>query len=154
MSEIVVALLIWLHSLATVVFIGYFVVLSFIIIPPLAEAESGPQLALISNKSRGWLYAALLSFIATGVFLMFADPEYLGFMDLGNLWGVAMLVKHVLVLLMIGLGFWFNGLIRVGPMMNKEEGASKEIARFRIYINWMTGIGLLVLLLTALAQAQ
>ena len=85
---------------------------------------------------------------------MFADPNYLGFGDFGNLWGLLMLIKHLLILGMIASGFWFNAILRVGPMMSSNNSAEQVIGRFRFYANLMAISGVLVLLLTALAQVE
>jgi hypothetical protein len=55
---------------------------------------------------------------------------------------------------MIGMGFVFNGLLRVGPMMESNTSAQLGIRRFRLYSDLMAMAGVLVLLLTALAQTQ
>lgn len=65
-----------------------------------------------------------------------------------------MLVKHILILAMIAMGFWFNGILRVGPLMSSNTGSTQAIARFRQYSNLMAIAGVLVLLLTAISQAQ
>ena len=85
---------------------------------------------------------------------MLIDPGYLGFMNFGNLWEIVMLVKHILILGMIAMGFWFNAILRVGPLMSSNNGAAQAIARFRWYANAMALSGVLVLFLTALAQLQ
>ena len=85
---------------------------------------------------------------------MLIDSGYLGFMDFGNFWGVVMMVKHILVFAMIALGFWFNTIMRVGPMMSSNNNAELGITRFRQYVNVMAICGVLVLLLTALAQVE
>lgn len=85
---------------------------------------------------------------------MMIDPGYLGFMDFGNIWGIVMLVKHILVVAMIALGFWFNAILRVGPMMSSNNNADTAVARFRKYVNAMAVCGGLVLLLTTLAQVE
>ena len=151
MSQFLISISTWLHALATVVFIGHFVLLAGIYIPALSK--NGLALGEISKRSRLWLYASLLILMVTGTHLMLTDSGYLGFMDFGNFWGIVMLVKHILVLVMIALGFWNNAILRVGPMMisNNPEQA---IARFRKYVNAMAVCGVLVLLLTALAQVQ
>lgn len=153
MSQILIAISTWLHSLATIVMIGHYVLLSFIYLPVLSK-NNGPALSEISRRSRSWLYASLLIFAITGTYLMVIDPGYLGFMDFGNLWGILMLTKHVLVFSMIGIGFWFNAIWRVGPMMSSNNSAELGIRRFRLYSNLMTVCGILVLLLTALAQVE
>jgi len=151
MSQLLIAVSIWLHALATVVLIGHYFLLSVIYLPVM-EKNHGTLLSEISKRSRPWLYISLLVFAVTGTHIMLVDQDYLGFMNFGNLWGVMMLVKHILVFGMIALGFWFNAILRVGPMMSSNNSAELGVRRFRTYSNWMAILGVWVLLLTALAQ--
>jgi len=151
MTQLLISLSTWLHALATVVFIGHFVLLAGVYIPALSK--DGPVLSEISKRSRPWMYGSLLVFIITGTYLMLIDPGYLGFMDFGNFWGIVMLLKHILVIAMIVMGFWYNAILRVGPMMSSNN-PEQAIARFRKYVNVMAICGVLILLLTALAQVE
>lgn len=153
MSQILIALSVWLHALATVIFIGHFLLLSLIYVPVLAE-HNATILSEISQRSRRWLYLSLLIFIITGTYLTLADPNYLGFANFGNFWGILMLTKHVLILGMIAIGFWFNAILRVGQMMRSNTGATQAVIRFRMFANLMAISGILILLLTALAQVE
>lgn len=153
MSQILISFSVWLHAIGTIILIGHYFLLSVIYLPVL-EQSGGAFLSQISKRSRPWMYASLLIFIVTGIYLMFADPNYLGVGDFGNLWAVLMLIKHVLIVGMIGMGFVFNGLLRVGPMMSSNNSAQLAIRRFKLYSNLMAISGVLVLLLTALAQTQ
>jgi uncharacterized membrane protein len=153
MSQILIALSVWLHALGTVVLIGHYLLLSGIYLPVLTR-YNGNILSEISKRSRPWMYVSLLIFMVTGIILMFADPNYLGVGNFSNVWGVMMLVKHILVVGMIALGFWFNAILRVGPMMGSNNSADLGIRRFRLYSNLMAISGVLVLLLTALAQVE
>ena len=153
MTQILIALSVWLHALATVIFIGHYLLLSTIYLPVL-EQSGGTFLSEISKRSRPWLYASLLVFMLTGTYLMLIDTGYLGFMNFGNFWGIVMLLKHVLIVGMIGLGFWYNAFLRVGSMMASNNSAELGIRRFRLYSGLMAISGVLVLLLTALAQIQ
>ena len=153
MSQILTTLSVWLHALATVVFIGYYVLLYLIYLPALVPNQA-TILSEISKRSRRWLYASLLVFLVTGSYLTLADSNYLGFANFGNTWGILMLVKHLLILGMIAMGFWFNAILRVGPMMHSSTGASQAINRFRLYVIVMAISGVLVLVLTALAQVE
>jgi putative copper export protein len=65
-----------------------------------------------------------------------------------------MLVKHILIVAMIGMGFVFNAFLRIGPMMSSNSGAAQAIARFGLYSKLMAACGVLVLLLTAFAQFE
>jgi len=151
MTQLIISISVWLHALATVIFIGHFILLACIYIPALSR--NGSALSEISKRSRPWMYASLLVFAITGTYLMMIDSGYLGFMDFGNFWGVVMMLKHVLVFAMIGIGFWFNAILRVGPMMSSNN-PEQAIVRFRQYVNAMAVCGVLVLLLTALAQVE
>ena len=153
MSQALIALSVWLHALGTVILIGHYFLLSVIYLPVL-EKGGGVFLSQISKRSRPWMYASLVIFMVTGIYLMFADPNYLGVGDFGNFWSVMMLVKHLLIVGMIGLGFWYNAFLRVGPMMSSSNNAELGIRRFRMYSNLMAISGALVLLLTALAQVE
>ncbi len=179
MSQFLIASSIWLHALATIVFIGHFLLLALIYMPALTLAPRSGQeptgarrpgasagvknktgtsvgtiLGEISKRSRVWMYVSLLVFLITGIYLMFADPNYLGFANFGNVWGVLMLVKHLLILGMVAAGFWFNAILRVGPMLSSKTGSEQAFNRFRMYVNGMAITGVLVLLLTAFSVAQ
>lgn len=153
MSQILIALSVWLHAMATVILIGHYLLLSIIYLPVL-EKGGGIFLSRISKRSQPWMYGSLTIFIVTGIYLMFADPNYLGVGNFGNFWSMMMLVKHLLVVGMIGLGFWFNGLLRVGPMMASNNSTELGIRRFRTYSSLIAISGVLALLLTALAQVE
>lgn len=153
MSQILIALSVWLHALATVVLIGHYLLLSVIYLPVL-EKNGGTILSQISKRSRFWMYISLIVFAITGVYLMFVDPNYLGVGDFGNIWSIMMLLKHLLIFGMIALGFWFNAILRVGPMMSSNNSAELGIRRFRWYANLMAIAGIWVLLFTALAQME
>ena len=153
MLPILIAVSVWLHAVGTVVLIGHYFLLSVIYLPVL-EKNGEVFLSEISKRSRPWMYASLTIFMLTGIYLMFADPNYLGVGNFSNFWSVMMLVKHLLVVGMIGLGLWYNAFLRVGPMMASTNSADLGIRRFRRYSNLMAISGVLVLLLTALAQVE
>ena len=154
MSQILISLSTWLHAMATVIFIGYFVLMALIYLPVLSKGGNSSVLSEISKRSRPWMYASLIVFLVTGIYLMIVDPNYLGIGKFTNLWAIVMLVKHILILGMIALGFWFNAILRVGPMMSSNHGSDQAIMRYRSYVNLMAIAGVLILLLTAFAQVK
>lgn len=154
MTQFLISLSYWLHAVATVIFIGHFVLLAVIYLPVLSKGGNGPLLSEISKRSRPWLYASLIVFMITGIYLMIVDSNYMGVGNFSNPWAVMMLVKHILIIVMIAMGFWFNAILRVGPMMSSNNVAEQAIVRFRKYVNAMAVSGVLVLLLTALAQVK
>lgn len=153
MSQILIALSVWLHALGTVILIGHYLLLSVIYLPVLMRYNP-TIISEISKRSRPWLYISLLIFMVTGIYLMLVDPNYLGVGNFGNGWGVMMLIKHILVVGMIGLGFWFNAILRAGPMMGSNHSGELGTRRFRLYSNLMAISGILILFLTALAQVE
>ena len=153
MSQVLIPLSYWLHSLATVVFVGHYLLLALIYLPAMSNG-GGAFLSQISNRSRGWMYLSLLVFIATGTYLMIANPNYMGVGNFGNFWSVMMLVKHVLILGMIALGFRFNAILRVGPQLDSNSAGDQAMLHLNRHVSVMSTLGVLVLLLTALSQAQ
>ena len=158
MSQALIAMSLWLHSLATIIFIGNYVLLAVIYLPAMsksfAEGASGTFLRDASKLSRGWLYASLIIFLITGIYLTLADPNYLGLAKFNNVWSVLMLLKHLLILGMIAAGFWFNAILRVGSMLAANTSSLPILNRYRMFVNGMAVAGVLVLLLTAISQAQ
>ena len=157
MTQTLTALSFWLHSLAMTVFIGHYLLLAVIYLPAMRQNTPdviGPILSGISRQSRRWLYASIVVFMITGIYLMFVDPGYLGVGNFGNIWSAMMLVKHIVILVMIGAGFWFNAIWRVGPMLSSRNSAALGYERFRLYVNIMAVSGIIVLLLTAISQVQ
>jgi uncharacterized membrane protein len=155
MSQLLIATSTTLHALAMIVFIGHYLLMSLIYLPALSTVDqAGRALGEMSHGSRAWLYGSILVFAATGVHLMLIDPNYLGIGNFSNPWAVLMLIKHILIIVMIGLGFWFNAIQRVGPTMRSNSRAAEGVAKFRQYSNLMAVCGVLVLALTALSQVQ
>lgn len=158
MNQILVTLSITMHALATVVFIGHPVLLALVYLPALEKTvlapAVGPLLREISRRSRNWSYGALLVFMVTGAHLMFDDPAYLGIGNFKNAWSVLMLLKHAVILGMIGIGWWYNASWRVHPSLDSASDAAQALARLRLYSICMAVAGMVVLILTAAAQAQ
>lgn len=100
------------------------------------------------------MYAALLVFMVTGIHLMLVDPNYLGVGNFSNPWCILMLIKHILIVGMVSAGFWFNAILRVGPMLSSNTGLPQAFNRFRFYVHGMAVTGTLVLLLTAFSQVK
>jgi uncharacterized membrane protein len=157
MTQMMIALSIWLHSLATVILIGHYLLLALIYLPAFEKKQANPVsgmiLSEISKCNRVWMYTSLGVFIVTGIYLMLANLNYLGVGDFSNIWSILMLVKHVLIVGMLGAGFWYNAILRVGPQMISNTGSAQAFVRFRQYSVQMAIAGVSVLLLTAISQA-
>jgi len=133
--------------------IGYYLLLIVIFIPTLGKGGE-TYLSEISKRSRTWLYISLLVFFITGTYLTLVDPQYLGIGNFRNTWTILMLVKHLLALGMVAIGFWVNVIWRAGQRMRTDEDPTQALGRFRWYAYGMGLLGVTVLLLTAISQVQ
>ena len=155
MSQVAIATSTTLHAIAMIIFNGHYLLTSLIYLPALSKLDNGAKaLGEMSAHSRRWMYGSILVFAVTGVHLMLVDPNYLGIGNFSNPWALLMLIKHLVIVVMIGLGFWYNMLQRVGPAMRSNSAAAQGVAKFRQYSNAMAICGVLVLALTALSQVQ
>ncbi len=146
---------IWFHTVATVVLIGHYLLLALAYLPVFSRRFSGKALfdllAEINGAVRQRIFAALGMFAITGVYLMIVNPAYLGVGRFGNAWSILMLLKHLLVLVMVGLVVMFNNVVKAGAT-SQQEGTLVP-ARLHALLRGTSICGLLVILLTALAQA-
>lgn len=91
----------WLHMLATVAWIGGLAALAIIVIPAAQRSmEAGAYAAFLGRVQErfqqiGWL--SLLVLVGTGMFQMSANPNYGGFLAIGNPWAAAILAKHLVI---------------------------------------------------------
>jgi uncharacterized membrane protein len=155
----------WLHMLATVAWIGGLAAFSLLVVP-LLDRLPGPaeQLEALEGAQRrldplGWFALVLLT--ATGLVQMSANPNYVGFLAIANDWALAILLKHVVFLGMVGLSAyitWGNLPNLKRAVLRGRKGLSDEEAvRIRkknlllLRINLL--LGLVVLVFTAAARS-
>lgn len=154
MSTLLVALSTWLHTLATIVWIGYFLFTRLIYLPVLERHLPAKALRelleQISARLRPFFGAALLVFVVTGTHLMLINQNYHGFGDVfANPWSVLIVIKHVLVLAFLALAVVSERAF-LGQIGDQKPEALK---RFRWSLNVNAVLGMVILLLTAIAQA-
>ncbi|HVN15047.1 MAG TPA: CopD family protein [Anaerolineales bacterium] len=101
----VLSLFYWLHMLATVTWVGSLVAIAVLVLPVAQKTlPSVEQLAFIKGIQQrlepvAWFSIGIL--VVTGLFQMSSNPHYNGFLATSNQWSLAILTKHVLVILMI-----------------------------------------------------
>ena len=154
MSTVLVAISTWLHALATIVMIGYFVFTSLIYLPVFERQMQANALRhlleQISAQLRPFFGGSLLVFLVTGTHLMVINKNYLGlghFFD--NPWSLVMIIKHLLVFVFLALSI-FSERAFLGQISDAKPEALKQ---FRLTLNINTILGVMILLLTSLAQA-
>ncbi len=154
MSTYIIAFSTWLHVLATIVFIGYYIFTSQIYLPVLERCMQanalGDLLEQVSARLRPYFGVSLLVFLVTGTHLMLINQSYLGLGNFfANPWSVLIIVKHVLVLAFLALAM-FSERAFLGKISDQKPEALKQ---FRWALNINTVLGAVILLLTSIAQA-
>ncbi len=150
----------WLHALATVILLGYYALLALLILPVLRRTLAGPSLGAaigaIERRALPLVVGAVAVFLVTGGYLMLTDTRYGGLGDFfGTSWAILILVKHAVVLVMVGIGVYVDLLVVPDVALAATE-PDRDLAMHRLATaaNAMTLLGALVLLLTAAAQAS
>ena len=154
MSTILVALSTWLHALATIVMIGYFIFTSLIYLPVFERQIQlnalRTLLEQISARLRPFFGGSLLIFLVTGTHLMLINENYLGLGKFfSNSWSVLMVIKHVLVVAFLALAV-FSERAYLAKISDQNPEALK---RFRLALNINTILGAAILMLTSIVQA-
>ncbi len=154
MSTYLIALSTWLHALATIVMIGYFIFMSLIYLPVFERQiqvnSLRPLLEQISARLKPFFGGSLLIFLITGTHLMLINQNYIGLGKFfSNSWSVLMVIKHVVVVAFLALAV-FSERAYLAKISDQKPEALKQ---FRLALNINTIIGAVILLLTSIAQA-
>jgi uncharacterized membrane protein len=154
MTAFLIALSTWLHALATIVMIGYYVFTGLIYLPiferHMPANDLRDLLEQASARLRPYFGGSLLIFLVTGTHLMLINESYLGLGNFfGNAWSVLIVVKHVLVLTFLALAFYSERAFL--PQISDQKPQS--LKQFRWALNINTVQGMVILLLTSLAHA-
>jgi uncharacterized membrane protein len=156
----------WLHMLATVVWIGGLASLVLLVIPTARRSLEAKTYADLLGRLQsrldplGWLCLLVLG--GTGLFQMSANPNYQGFLAISNRWAVAILTKHMVFLLMVGVNTYLTwGLLpqlqRTALLQASGHDASGNtalVAREVWLMRLSLFLGIIILALTALARTS
>jgi uncharacterized membrane protein len=153
MTDLLVALSTWLHALATIIMVGYFVFAGQIYLPVLETQVKGNALRglleQISTRLKPYFGGSLLIFLVTGTHLMLINESYMGLGKIfANLWCVLIVIKHVMVVAFLALATLSERkfLVRI------SDQDPKAVKQFRNALNINMLLGVAILLLTAIAQ--
>jgi uncharacterized membrane protein len=150
-------LAVWLHTLALVIAWGYYGILGRVILPALERSFERPAqaaaLVAIERRAVPLVLLSVVLFTATGGYLLVVNPHYAG---LGNVfastWTTLMLVKHVLVIGFVVLAVMVDRFIRRIAEATDENARASALRRLALSAEGATGLGALIILLTAAAQ--
>lgn len=119
-----------LHMLATVLWVGGLIFQSLFLLPLLTRGsirDSKLQIKLIKLLTRfqplAWLSLAVL--LGTGLTQMAAHPRYEGLLALTNRWSIAIFIKHLMILPMLGITAFQSFLLH--PSLQRELLKKKSL---------------------------
>ena len=150
-------LAVWLHTVAFVIAWGYYGILGRIVLPALEQSLDGPaqgrSLVAIEQRALPLVLISMALFIVTGTYLLIVDPDYAGLGNVfANTWTTLMLVKHLVVVVLIALGVAVDLLVRRVAAASDDSARALAAHRLRLSAEGATGLGALIVLLTAAAQ--
>ncbi len=141
MSQAALAISLFFHILATVVWIGGILLITFLVIPQVTnvlEDQTALHQILLRIRGRfaGVSNLALAVLIVTGLLQMTADPNYDGLLRLDNQWSRVLLLKHLLIVIMAVLGLALQlsvspALERVSLLLQHGKDGDSEWRRLR-----------------------
>jgi len=160
----VLALIYWLHMLATIVWAGSLAALMFLILPAMKRTlNPETQLSLIEAIQKRfepitWFSISLL--VLTGLFQMSLNSHYDGFLSTSTQWSLAILAKHILGMIIVvvsAIQTWevIPAIRRAILVSKKQDNAAELEALQRREINLLRinfGLATLILLATAFAR--
>lgn len=160
------ALAYWLHLIATVIWAGGITLLALLVWPGVqARWDHGPEagrfLRDLNRRFNPWAWLSLAVLTVTGLFQMAADPNYHGFLAIDNAWAAAILLKHLAVLGMVGIGAALQWIVQPElarlALLEERGKPALHIAAMRKRETFLIRANLvcaaLVLLCTAIATA-
>ena len=153
-KTLVYAFVIFLHDLFTAVWMGGLLVTVIATIPAMKEVLSpGPVtkkvMAAFQTRQRVWVYISMAGLVVTGLLLGRQSGQFAGLFSFSNPYSIVLSIKHILVILMIGLTLYRS--IVLNPN-RKGMTPAKEKWNFKILVI-NAGLAVGVLMLSALTAA-
>jgi uncharacterized membrane protein len=161
----VLAIIYWLHMLATVTWVGSLAAINILVLPASKRTlKLADQLSFISALQKklepiAWFSISLL--IVTGLIQMSTSPHYDGFLSISTQWSMAILTKHGLGVVMIvvsAIQTWevIPAIHRI--LMKKEKADADELVRLQrrelILLRANLILSILILGATAIARVS
>lgn len=152
MKEMMSAGSYWLHSVATVIWIGGIFFILFIALPSAKQvlgAEAGKLMGEISKRFTPIANYSMFILIVTGIILTGLNKQFLGIGVFKNNWTLILTLKHFLVLGMVVVHFYRS--LALTPKIARTESVAQKTFLQKwslklVKVNF--SLGLLVLLLS------
>lgn len=132
------AVIFWLHMLATVTWIGSLAAINILVLPASQRTlKLADQLGFISALQKrleplAWFCMGIL--LVTGLFQLSTSPHYDGFLSLSTQWSFAILVKHGFAVIMVvvsAIQTWEVLPAIQRTLLKKEKADEVELAKLQ-----------------------
>ena len=145
------------HTLAFVIAWGYYGILGRIVLPAvggtLDAAAEARTIVAIERRALPLVLIATVLFVVTGSYLLAIDARYGGLGNFfANTWTTLMAVKHVVVVGLVVLAVLMDREIRQAGAATDDGARVARLRRSRLLAEGVTGLGAVIVLLTAVAQ--
>ncbi len=152
-KQIVFPVVLFLHNLFTVVWVGGLFTLSVTLMPAAKEALGmGPQMKrlmdVVQRRLSVWVYVSMVGLVLTGLLMSNRSPAFQGLFRFVNTYSTLLSVKHMLTLAMIAIALVRNWSLGPGRSLTAKQERLKALL---LFVN--AGLGVVVLLLSALCTA-
>jgi uncharacterized membrane protein len=132
------AVIYWLHMLATVTWIGSLAAINILVLPASQRTLGlSDQLSFISAMQKrleplAWFCMGIL--LVTGLFQLSTSPQYDGFLSLSTQWSFAILIKHGFAVVMVvvsAIQTWEVLPAIQRTLLKKEKADEAELAKLQ-----------------------
>lgn len=134
-TQILLGLLNSCHLMATVAWIGGIVTNALVLMPSAQEALPPPMvgklMGSVMKRFRFLVYLSIVTFLLSGILMTLLDPNYVGLLDLGSMWAVIILIKHVVVAIFIYFAIYAFEVLAPKVAEAAAKGPSPELARLQ-----------------------
>ncbi|MBN1890741.1 MAG: CopD family protein [Thermoflexales bacterium] len=152
--QIVFTLVLFLHNLFTVAWIGGLIALAVTVLPSVKQVLGmGPQtkklMDAIQKRHSVLVYVSMVGLVLTGLLLGNRSASFQGLFSLNNAYSAALSAKHILVLAMIAISLYRS--LALGRRQGPPTPAHEKLSAGLLLLN--LGLGIVVLLLSGLTTA-
>ncbi|HRJ55258.1 MAG TPA: CopD family protein [Anaerolineales bacterium] len=164
-STTTLAVIYWLHMLATVIWIGSLAAINLLVLPASTRTlKLADQLSFISALQKrleplAWFCMGIL--VVTGLFQMSTSPHYNGFLSISTQWSLSILVKHGFAVIMVvvsAIQTWDVLPAIQRTLMKKDQASEEELARLQkkelLILRVNLALSILILGATAFARVS
>jgi len=149
----------FLHLIATVIWIGGMAMNALVIYP---RFKGDAAIGDINRRTHPIAMIAMATLWFTGLNQMAINPNYKGFLTISNVWSIAILSKHIFVIVMMAVSaysLWViapelkrSGLLQAKGKLNGDR-VTLLLAREAWLNQFNLMCGIIVLFLTAVARS-